>query len=119
MKIKYNREIKASDFYDIQDPRGMSTREYDDYMRAKNVSNNTKKSIMTQEQKEYLKQMVKFKALNPFDNEDYDNKRLKELRETTLENIKNYKELKKRIDEKKIEAKKTEELLKAIDSIQS
>jgi hypothetical protein len=39
MKTKYGRlysDVKASDFYDINDPRGMSTREYDDYMRAKN-----------------------------------------------------------------------------------
>jgi hypothetical protein len=36
MKKKLNRDIKASDFYDPQDPRGMSTSEYDDYMRAKN-----------------------------------------------------------------------------------
>ena len=38
MKKKYinlSNEVKASDFYDIQDPRGMSTSEYDDYMRAK------------------------------------------------------------------------------------
>ena len=33
-------EVKASDFYDEQDPRGMSTREYDDYMRAKNKTKN-------------------------------------------------------------------------------
>jgi predicted ATP-dependent Lon-type protease len=74
---------------------------------------------MTQEQKDYLKEMVKFRNLNPFDNEDYDNRQLKELREFALEDIKRYKEFKKRIEEKKIEAKKTEELLKAIDSIPS
>jgi hypothetical protein len=119
MKIKYNREVKASDYYDIQDPRGMSTREFDDYMRVKNGNNNVKKVIMTQEQKDFLKNMVKFRALNPFDNEDYDNTKLKELRETILETIKNYKQLKKRIEEKKLENKKYNELLKAIDSIQS
>lgn len=45
MKTKYARynEVKASNFYDVQDPRGMSTSEYDDYMRAKNVVNSNKK----------------------------------------------------------------------------
>jgi septum formation topological specificity factor MinE len=74
---------------------------------------------MTQEQKEYLKEMVKFRTLNPFDNEDYDNKELKDLRNNILELIKRYKELKTRIEVRKIEKQKIEELLKEIDSIPS
>ena len=34
MKNKY-KECKPTDFYDEQDPRGMSTSEYDTYMKAK------------------------------------------------------------------------------------
>ena len=74
---------------------------------------------MTQEQKEYLKQIVKFKALNPFDSEEYDNKKINDIREVILENIKYYKEIKKRVEERKIENKRIEEVLKAIDSVQS
>lgn len=74
---------------------------------------------MTQEQKEYLKQIVKFKALNPFDSEEYDMKKINEIKEVIYENIKHYKKLKKRVEERKLENKRIEELLKAIDSSQS
>ncbi len=74
---------------------------------------------MTQEQKEYLKQIVKFRSLNPFDSEEYDLKKINEIREVIYENIKHYKELKKRVEERKLENKRIEEVLKAIDSVQS
>jgi hypothetical protein len=75
---------------------------------------------MTQEQKEYLKEMVKFRALNPFDNgEEYDLKKMEELRCVISEGLKHYKELKKRIEQRRIDNKRLEELLKAIDSLQS
>lgn len=74
---------------------------------------------MTQEQKEYLKQIVKFRAFNPFDSEEYDLEKINEIREVIYENIKHYKELKKRVEERKLENKRIEELLKAIDSAQS
>lgn len=75
---------------------------------------------MTQKQKEYLKEMVKFRALNPFDNgEEYDLKKMEELRCVISEGLKHYKELKKRIQERRNDNKRLEELLKAIDSVQS
>ena len=74
---------------------------------------------MTQEQKEYLKQIVKFRSLNPFDSEEYDLKKINEIREVIYENIKRYKEIKKRVEERKLENKRIEELLNAIDSTQS
>lgn len=74
---------------------------------------------MTSEQKEYLKQIVKFRALNPFDSEEIDLERLNEIRQIISEKIKHYKEIKKRIQDRKLENKRIEELLKAIDSAQS
>ena len=74
---------------------------------------------MTQEQKEYLKQIIKFRAVNPFDSEEMDLQRINDIREVISENIKHYKELKKRVEERKLENKRIEELLKAIDSSQS
>ena len=74
---------------------------------------------MTQEQKDYLKEMVKFRNLNPFDNEHYDIEQLNALRKNILSLIKEYKELKNRIAEKQLEKQKIDELLKSIDSIPS
>lgn len=54
-------EVKASDFYDEQDPRGMSTREYDDYIRAKNK---TQKEVIIKKESpiDWLqKNLVKYK----------------------------------------------------------
>jgi ribonuclease I len=119
MKIKNNIEVKASDYYDVADPRGMSTREFDDYMRAKNGNNNTKKVIMTQEQKEYLKQLINISNFDPFQNDEFEKKHLTELRNKALKAIKEYKEYNKKIKDKKYQEDKINELIKAIDSIQS
>jgi len=59
MKTKYGRlnsDVKASDFYDINDPRGMSTREYDDFMRAKqeHKQDETKHLLSTETNKNRL-----------------------------------------------------------------
>lgn len=72
---------------------------------------------MTKEQKEYLKEIVKFKTLDPFKNEEYENKRLEELRTDALYAIKSYKDYKKLLKDKKSEEKMINELLKAIDLI--
>ena len=121
MKIKHNKEVKASDYYDAQDPRGMSTREFDDYMRAKNGNNNnnTKKVIMTQEQKEYLKQIINISTFDPFQNDEFEKNHLTELKNKALNAIKEYKEYKKKIKDKKYQENKINELIKAIDSIES
>lgn len=72
---------------------------------------------MTKEQKECLKKIVKFKTLDPFKNEEYENKRLEELRTDALYAIKTYKDYKKLLKDKKSEEKMINELLKAIDLI--
>ena len=72
---------------------------------------------MTKEQKEYLKEIVKFKSLDPFKNEQYENKRLEELRKDALFAIKSYKDYKKLLNDKKSEEKMIDELLKAIDLV--
>ncbi len=110
-------EVKAFDYYDIQDPRGMSTREFDDYMRAKNGNNNTKKVIMTQEQKEYLKQLINISNFNPFQNDEFEKKHLTELRNKALNAIKEYKEYNNKLKNEKYQENKINELIKAIDLI--
>jgi acyl-[acyl carrier protein]--UDP-N-acetylglucosamine O-acyltransferase len=72
---------------------------------------------MTQEQKDYLTQIIKFRAVNPFDSEESDLIRINELKEVIYEKIKNYKEIKKRIEERRNENKRVEELLKAINEV--
>jgi len=72
---------------------------------------------MTQEQKDYLIQVVKFRAINPFDSDEYDLRRINELKEVISENIKQYKELKKRIEERRNENERVEELLKSIHNL--
>ena len=72
---------------------------------------------MTQEQKDYLTQIIKFRAVNPFDSEESDLIRINELKEVIYEKIKNYKEIKKRIEERRNENKRLEELLKAINEV--
>jgi hypothetical protein len=72
---------------------------------------------MTQEQKEYLKDIVKFKTINPFENKDYEAKRLQKLRDEALEAIGFYKQYKKDIEQRKKEDEKINDLLKAIDNL--
>lgn len=72
---------------------------------------------MTKEQKEYLKEIIEFKTLDPFKNEEYENKRLEELRTDALYAIKSYKDYKKLLKDKKSKEKMVDELLKAIDLI--
>ena len=51
--------IKDFDFYDRQDPRGMSTSEYDDYMRAKNIVSSNKKDYNLEQYKQMAERFNK------------------------------------------------------------
>jgi len=62
-RIDY-RDVKASDFYDTQDPRGMSTREYDDYMRAKSTNNNYKRKFTLEQ---YVEMAKRFNQMSFYD----------------------------------------------------
>ena len=66
MQNKYNK-CKATDFYDEQDPRGMSTSEYDAYMKVK------------KEQKQHIVDLMKIdEELGLYDEEIKPQETLKE-----------------------------------------
>ena len=65
----------------------------------------------------WLKELVKFKTMNPFQNDDYDKKHMQKLREDAIEAIENYKRFKVELKRRKLEDEKIDSILKSLDKI--
>jgi len=74
---------------------------------------------MTEEQKEIIKDLVKFRTYDPFENEESEKKTLNKLRIDALHSIQEYKNFKDRIKRKEKEKQTIQDLIKAIDLIKT
>ena len=65
----------------------------------------------------WLKELVKFKTMNSFQNDEYDKRHLQKLREDAIDAIANYKRFKVELKRRKLENEKIESILKSLDKI--
>ena len=67
----------------------------------------------------WLKELVKFKTMNPFQDDEYDKKHMQKLREEAIKAIKNYKRFKVELKRRELEDEKIKGILKELDNIKT